>query len=65
MPIVEVPNIFVTKTNHEYPPGNNIIFEEYFYNKFIFDIKNDKMKNLSTTTNFERFATKIGLDGRL
>ena len=32
--IVETPNQFITRTNHIYPPGNNMIFEEYFFNEF-------------------------------
>ena len=32
MNILETP--FMVKTNHEYPPNNKIIFEEYFYNWF-------------------------------
>ena len=35
MNIVEVPEIFITKTNHIYPPNNDVIYEEYFYNRFI------------------------------
>jgi hypothetical protein len=30
--IEQVPNIFQTHTNHEYPPFNKMIFEEYFMN---------------------------------
>ena len=33
MNMIETP--FMIKTNHEYPPNNKIIFEEYFYNWFI------------------------------
>jgi len=33
--IYETPDVFLTKTNHENPPHNKIIFEEYFYNWFI------------------------------
>jgi len=33
MNVLETP--FMVKTNHEYPPNNKIIFEEYFYNWFI------------------------------
>jgi hypothetical protein len=33
MNILETP--FMVKTNHEYPPNNKIIFEEYFYNWFM------------------------------
>lgn len=33
MNMLETP--FMVKTNHEYPPNNKIIFEEYFYNWFI------------------------------
>jgi hypothetical protein len=32
MNMLETP--FMVKTNHEYPPNNKIIFEEYFYNWF-------------------------------
>lgn len=32
--ILETPKIFMTKTNHIYPPGNDMIFEEYFMNEF-------------------------------
>ena len=32
--IVETPNHFITRTNHTYPPGNDMIFEEYFFNEF-------------------------------
>lgn len=35
MNIYRVPDEFLIKTNLEYPPGNKIIFEEFFYNKFI------------------------------
>jgi hypothetical protein len=33
MNILETP--FMIKTNHEYPPNNKTIFEEYFYNWFL------------------------------
>lgn len=33
--IQEISNVFKTKTTHAYPPHNNIIFEEYFYNYMI------------------------------
>ena len=33
MNILETP--FMIKTNHEYPPNNKTIFEEYFYNWFV------------------------------
>ena len=33
MNILETP--FMIKTNHEYPPNNKTIFEEYFYNRFV------------------------------
>ena len=33
--IQKVPNIFQTRTNHEYPPYNKMVFEEYFMNWFI------------------------------
>jgi hypothetical protein len=32
--IIETPNHFITRTNHIYPPGNDMIFEEYFFNEF-------------------------------
>jgi glycosyltransferase involved in cell wall biosynthesis len=35
--ILSTPEIFLTKTNHQYPPGNNLLFEEYFLKKFISD----------------------------
>lgn len=35
MNIYNVPNQFLLKTNLEYPPENKLIFEEFFYNKFI------------------------------
>lgn len=37
MNIHNVPNKFLIKTNLEYPLGNKMIFEEFFYNKFIED----------------------------
>jgi hypothetical protein len=33
--IVDTPQIFLTKTNHQYPPGNDLVFEEFFLTKFI------------------------------
>jgi hypothetical protein len=33
--IEQVPNIFQTLTNYEYPPYNKMVFEEYFMNYFI------------------------------
>lgn len=33
--IQEVPNIFQTQTNHEYPPFNKIVFEEWFMSNFL------------------------------
>ena len=30
--IENVPEIFIVKTNHTYPPFNDVIFEEFFYN---------------------------------
>lgn len=33
--VVTTPEKFITKTNHTYPPGNDVIFEEYFYENFI------------------------------
>lgn len=38
--IFDTPSIFLTKTNHQYPPGNNLVFEEFFLNKFINDNPN-------------------------
>ena len=35
MKIVSVPEIFITRTNHIYPPGNDVIFEEFFYKKLV------------------------------
>jgi hypothetical protein len=35
MNIVNTPQDFLVKTNHNYPPGNYMVFEEFFYNKFI------------------------------
>jgi hypothetical protein len=34
MIVQSVPNIFTIPTNHTYPPGNTIIFEEFFKRKF-------------------------------
>ncbi len=33
--IQAVPKVFQISTNHEYPPNNKVIFEEYFMNYFI------------------------------
>ena len=33
--IYETPNTFLVKTNHEYPPNNKIVFEEFFLEKFL------------------------------
>ncbi len=33
--MINTPNQFIVKTNHTYPPNNNQIFEEYFYDYFI------------------------------
>ena len=33
--INDTPKEFIVKTNHTYPPHNNMIFEEYFYNYMI------------------------------
>ena len=35
MNIEEVPSVFQVLTNHEYPPHNKMIFEEYFLNYFL------------------------------
>jgi hypothetical protein len=35
MNIVDVPSKFIVKTNHEYPPYNKKVFEEYFLDYFI------------------------------
>lgn len=35
--IYAVPPEFVIKTNHEYPPENKMVFEEFFYNQFVID----------------------------
>jgi hypothetical protein len=35
--IIETPEIFLTKTNHTYPPNNHKVFEEYFYERFLQD----------------------------
>jgi hypothetical protein len=32
--ITNTPEKFITKTNHTYPPFNDMIFEEYFYNYY-------------------------------
>jgi len=32
--ICEVPETFLTRTNHEYPPNNKMVFEEYFFNRY-------------------------------
>jgi hypothetical protein len=37
MAIIETPEIFLTKTNHNYPPNNHKVFEEYFYERFVQD----------------------------
>lgn len=34
---VNVPNEFLVKTNHSYPPGNDMVFEEFFLQKFLED----------------------------
>lgn len=35
MNIERIPDIFQVRTNHEYPPYNTMIFEEYFMNYFV------------------------------
>ncbi len=32
--IYKTPELFLTKTNHNYPPNNFMVFEEFFFNKF-------------------------------
>jgi len=32
--IIDIPSKFFVSTNHEYPPHNKMIFEEYFFNYF-------------------------------
>lgn len=32
--IIETPETFLTRTNHVYPPGNNMVFEHYFIDRF-------------------------------
>lgn len=44
MNIHETP--FMIKTNHEYPPNNKVIFEEYFYNWFTTNKPNTKITYL-------------------
>lgn len=42
--MIETPDFLRDKINITYPPYNNIIFEEYFYNKYIIsDIKTDRI----------------------
>lgn len=43
MIIHEVPYQFLIKTNHEYPIGNKMVFEEFFYNKFITETPDTKI----------------------
>ena len=33
--IQDTPEHFITQTNHVYPPHNEMIFEEHFYNRFV------------------------------
>lgn len=35
MNIQKVPREFIIPTNHVYPPGNHVIFEDYFFRRFI------------------------------
>ena len=35
MNIEKVPSDFIIPTNHVYPPGNQVIFEDYFFRRFI------------------------------
>lgn len=35
--IIETPETFLTRTNHVYPPGNNMVFEHYFIDRFSID----------------------------
>ena len=32
--MLQIPENFLIKTNHAYPPGNHMIFEQYFYERF-------------------------------
>jgi len=53
MNIQQVPVDFVVLTNHVYPPGNNLIFEDYFFRRFVTETPNTKRKYLPILwTNF-------------
>lgn len=42
--IYPTPEIFLTKTNHTYPPNNDIVFEQYFYETYLKENKvNDRV----------------------
>lgn len=50
--IQDTPKEFIIKTNHTYPPHNNMIFEEYFYNYMINNIEIDRIYIPILWTNF-------------
>ena len=51
--IVETPSNFIIRTNHIYPPGNDMIFEEYFFNLFSnHNIETDRIYIPVLWTNF-------------
>jgi len=53
MNIQQVPNEFVVLTNHVYPPGNHLIFEDYFFRRFMTEKPDTKRKYLPILwTNF-------------
>jgi len=53
MNIQQVPNEFSVLTNHVYPPGNHLIFEDYFFRKFMSEKPVTKRKYLPILwTNF-------------
>lgn len=50
--IENVPEKFIVKTNHTYPPFNNLIFEEFFYNYIMDNDKTDRIYLPVLWTNF-------------
>jgi len=51
--IQKVPQDFVIQTNHVYPPGNHVIFEDYFFRRFLHDKPQTARKYLPVLwTNF-------------
>lgn len=53
MNIQQIPNEFAVLTNHVYPPGNHLIFEDYFFRKFMSEKPATKRKYLPILwTNF-------------